>query len=136
MPDIPKADAPKADTGVPQPVQPSRKPPASPDATDGGGLGAGQSGGGAYPNPHSGGGGGQAGDTGRTGGQSGQAYSGGGQFGDRNLSGSDHNAASRQGGPSHGGRTYQDHPSQQPGAPPRDTDPPPAGTERPGKPRR
>ena len=86
----------------------------------GGSMGGGQSGGGAYANPHTGRGGGQGGnrvtgtrgDAGHTGGQSNQGYYGGGQMGDRNYSTQDHNAASRASGPDAGDATYRDHPSQ------------------------
>ncbi len=86
----------------------------------GGSFGGGQSGGGAYANPHSGQGGGEGGNrmTGdrgnasNSGGQSGQGYYGGGQMGDRNLGETSHNAASTQGGPEHGNATYADSPSE------------------------
>lgn len=87
----------------------------------GGSFGSGQSGGGAYANPHTGSGGGQGGnrvsgdrgDALNTGGQTSQGYYGGGQMGDRNYDkGDSHNAASTAGGPGGGERTYQDHPSQ------------------------
>lgn len=95
----------------------------------GGSFGGGQSGGGAYANPHSRGDGGEGGnrfggrrgDAGITGGQSGQGYYGGGQMGGRNLDeGDSHNAASTAGSPGDGDRTYVDHPSQHGASDPED----------------
>jgi|GEM_PF-2131802 len=85
----------------------------------GGSFGGGQSGGGAYPNPHSGHGGGEGGnrvtgargDAKNTGGQTNQGYYGGGQMGDRNLDDKSHNAASTASGPEQGDATYRDHPA-------------------------
>lgn len=84
----------------------------------GGSYGAGQSGGGAYPNPHSGrdAGSKREQDSRSSGpdteGQSEQAYYGGGQAGADNRSENDHTAASRQGGPATDTGSYRDHPSQ------------------------
>ncbi len=86
----------------------------------GGSFGPGQSGAGAYPNPHTGRGGceggnrvtGARGDAKNTGGQTNQAYYGGGQLGDRNYSDHSHSGGSTASGPEQGSRTYQDHASQ------------------------
>lgn len=87
------------------------------DGSDGGTLGAGQSAGGAYPNPH-----GTDADTkkgkGARGGQSVRGYFGGGQAGDDTKGGSDHHAAARDA--EDNPATYRDHPSQQ--GPKRDKD--------------
>lgn len=91
----------------------------------GGSVAGGQSGGGAYPNPHTGQGGGAAGGRAAgdssasrddSGGQSSQGYYGGGQAGSEHDGGSDHHAASTQSSEAGGGATYQDHASQQGGA--------------------
>lgn len=76
------------------------------DATFGGSMGGGQSGGGGYRNQDDQ-------DRGRfAGGQSDQGYYGGGQMGDRNDSDNSHAAASKVGGPEHGEADYRAHPSQ------------------------
>ena len=70
----------------------------------------GESGGGAYPNPH----GTEADaskDKGATGGQSVRGYFGGGQAGSDTKGGDDHSAAARDAGDNPA--TYRDHPSQQ-----------------------
>lgn len=88
----------------------------------GGSFGGGQSGGGAYANPHTSHGGGEGGNRygaergndRTTGGQTNQGYYGGGQMGDQKFDKDvhGHNAASKASGPEQGHHTYQDHPSQ------------------------
>lgn len=87
-------------------------------------VAGGDSGGGAYPNPHDVEGTADA-DAGNVrtddgagpretvGGQSQQGYYGGGQAGDRGKG--DHHAASRSSAPDDAGADYRDHPSQQDG---------------------
>lgn len=81
-------------------------------------VAGGESGGGAYPNPHSGSG--DAGDAAAPaaghGGQSHQGYYGGGQAGARpDRDGDDHHAASRETAPDDPGPDYRDHASQRGG---------------------
>lgn len=82
-------------------------------------VAGGESGGGAYPNPHSGHGNPDApaddgaGPVADVGGQTNQGYYGGGQAGDDGRTG--HHAASRTSAGSDDGATYQDHVSQQDG---------------------
>ncbi len=93
-------------------------------------VAGGESGGGAYPNPHTGSSDpdARADDSSarhdQIGGQTHQGYHGGGQAGadGSDSSGDDHNAASRSSAASDPGPTYQDHASQQGGEARRDFD--------------
>lgn len=84
----------------------------------GGSFDAGQSAGGAYPNPHTGKGveddavTGDKLDPREHGGQTNMGYYGGGQMGDRNYSDSDHHGGSTTSGQDSGTGTYKDHPTQ------------------------
>lgn len=80
----------------------------------GGSFAGGQSGGGAYANPHDT----DAEGTGRSqGGQSHQGYYGGGQAGKHGAEGEDHHAASHEDSPDAATGAIADHASQKPGTP-------------------
>ncbi|GGE13916.1 hypothetical protein GCM10011529_20390 [Polymorphobacter glacialis] len=95
----------------------------------GGSFAGGQSGGGAYANPHIPG---EKSDKPSPGGQSQQGYYGGGQAGEDGAAEYDHHAASVRNSPSDDTGKYTDHPSQKSGSDRADFDK--AVTRKPGNP--
>lgn len=83
----------------------------------GGSFAGGQSGGGAYANPHvDPSAGGEKADKPSSGGQSHQGYYGGGQAGENGAAENDHHAASVRNSPTDDTGKYTDQPSQQTGS--------------------